>query len=72
MADPYVRAVGEPVVDFDGIPIVVGVDYETVTIRAGATLVRLTSGTAEDFAALFVAASWAAGYNARKMQEDEL
>ncbi|MDA8318842.1 MAG: hypothetical protein M0030_03375 [Actinomycetota bacterium] len=72
MADPYVRTVGAPVVDFDGVPIVVGVDYDTVTLRAGNTLVRLTSGTAEDFAALFVAACWAAGANAERMREDGL
>ena len=62
----YVQPVGD-LEDIDEMKIAVGVDYDTVTVDAGGTLLRLTAEQAEDFAALFVTACWQAGRNAERM-----
>lgn len=60
MADPYVRQVGT-VSDLDGARLVVGVDYDTVTLGyPNGTLFRLPASAAEEFGQLFVQAIWAA------------
>ena len=56
MPNPFVREIGR-VTDLDGIPVTVGVDYDTVTIMGA----KLTASVAEKFAHLFVAAAWQAG-----------
>ncbi len=62
MPDPNVRDVGE-VEDIDGFVLVVGVDFDTVTLSSrgerGAEW-RLPQAAAEEFARLFVSASWQA------------
>lgn len=69
MADPYVRTVGT-IDDADGVPVVVGVDYSAVTVRAGGSLIRLSLADSEGFAKLFVRASWLAGANAERMRQE--
>ena len=55
MTDVNVREVGT-VTDMDGGPLVVGVDYDLVTIGTR----RLTQEQAEEFGHLFVSACWQA------------
>ena len=50
----------------DGLALVVGVDYDTVSIGA----YRFRGEELEHFARLFVSACWAAGYNKARMEED--
>ena len=69
MADPYVRELGA-VDDLDASPVDIGVDYDTVFIRSGGHLVRLTRTDAADFAHLFAAACWEAGGNEQRMRQD--
>jgi hypothetical protein len=69
MADPYVHEVGR-VKDLDACTITVGVDYDTVTLRAPFGPARLTQAQAEEFAQLFVSACWQAGQNVRQMHEE--
>ena len=70
MADPMVRAVGRIEPEENECALVVGVDYDTVTIWAGSAR-RLTSAQAEEFARLFVAACWeAAGQRAAMAEGD--
>ena len=63
MGNPRVRVV-DVLSDMDGMPVYVGVDYDTVTIHAGVFVpgggIRLESSQAEDFARAFVAACWEA------------
>ena len=69
MADPYVREVGR-LVAMDGKPLVVGVDYDTVTIGPSAytePIWRLTQDQADDFGRAFISACWQAGENKRRM-----
>jgi hypothetical protein len=56
MSDPNARVLGQ-VYDTDGIPLQVGVDYDTVTIGGQ----KLDQASAEVFAHLLVAACWQAG-----------
>jgi len=71
VADPYVRETGS-VVDLDGIRLIIGVDYDTVTIgHRDRTLFRLPAETAEHFAALFVRACWLCDKQARQRTELE-
>jgi len=65
---PYIREVGR-LQDMDGIPIVLGVDYDTVTIQAADLPVQLTRDQAEEFAQIYVSACWEAGENKRRMDE---
>ena len=67
MSDPYVREVGS-VEDIDGVDILVGVDYDSVTIG----MRRFSRTQTEELAQLFAAACWEAGLNARQMAEEEL
>jgi hypothetical protein len=72
MADPYVREIGI-VTDMDGFAVRVGVDYDSVTLKASSLpgpFARLTQAQAEEFAQLFVSACWQAGVNARQMAEE--
>jgi hypothetical protein len=55
MADKYVREVGR-VEDESEAALIVGVDYDTVTIQGR----HLTASQAEEFGALFVSAVWQA------------
>jgi hypothetical protein len=57
MSDPNVRPVGD-MQDNDGMPVIFGVDYGTVTINPGD--VRLSAERAEEFAQLLVRACWEA------------
>ena len=57
MSNPYVRPVGD-MQDHDGMTVIVGVDYGTVTIEPGQ--IRLSAERAEEFAGLFVRACWEA------------
>jgi hypothetical protein len=59
MPDPFVREIGR-VTDLDGIPVTVGVDYDTVTISG----CKLTVAVQGEFARLLAAAVWQAGANA--------
>jgi hypothetical protein len=63
MSDPKVRPVGD-LSDHDGITVIVGVDYDTVTIHKGIFTsgggIRLSLAQAEEFAKLFAAAVWQA------------
>ena len=67
-ANPYVREVGT-VEDIDGRRIVVGVDYDSVSFD-GPAFLRLAAVQAEELGRLFVAASWQAGANKRRMDEE--
>jgi len=64
MSDPYVREVGRIDWEVDdgvaGIPLQVGVDYDTVTIGCGAIRWRLTAAQLEELAQLLVSATWEA------------
>jgi hypothetical protein len=63
--NPYVREIGR-VEDIDEMVMVVGVDYDTVTVgdcKFGAEQI-------EHFAQLFSAACWEAGANAERMRAD--
>lgn len=67
MADPYVRNLGY-VVDIDGLRLLVGVNYDAVTLGfTGEAQWSLTQDQAEEFAQLYVSACWQAGQNARRM-----
>jgi hypothetical protein len=71
-AAPKVRAVGS-VTTIDGLTLSVGVDYDTVTIRANAAgPARLTSALAGDFAQLFTAACWEASAQRALMDASDL
>jgi hypothetical protein len=63
MTDPYVRPVGD-LTDLDGRKVVVGVDYDSVTISSSA---RLTWDQVLEFFSLFFAAGWEALENKRRM-----
>jgi hypothetical protein len=64
MADPLVRETGR-IEDMDGGVLIVGVDYDTVTIaRAGFDPFRLESSQADEFGALFISACWQAARQA--------
>jgi hypothetical protein len=72
VSDPYVRLLGQ-VEDADGYLLAIGVDGGTVTVGhpAGSegSAWRLTCAQAEEFARLFVAASWQADVNRRMAGE---
>ena len=71
MADRYVHQI-DHVEDLDGLRLMVGVDYDTVTIGHGTqVLFRLPAETAEKFAALFVRACWECDKQARIRAEIE-
>ena len=72
MSDPNVRELGR-VTDIDDAALIVGVDYDTVSVGAvfGYSW-RLDLAQAEEFARLFVSACWQAGQNARRMGEEVL
>lgn len=59
MTSPSVRPVGD-LEDHDGMTVIVGVDYETVTIHRGAFQpgggIRLTAARLEDFTRLLAEA----------------
>jgi len=63
MGDPHVRVVGR-LADEQGREVIVGVDYDTVTLRTLHTrtdgAVTLASHQAEEFAQMYVAACWEA------------
>lgn len=67
MSDPWVREIGR-VVDEQGRMVIVGVDYDTVTLRTLRTrtsgAVTLASWKAEEFAQLYVSACWQAAAQA--------
>lgn len=65
MANPHVWEVGS-VTSLDGVPVHVGVDYDSVVIR-GATSVRLSREQAETFSQLWVRACWEAGRQAQEL-----
>ena len=67
--DPYVRKVGH-VADIDGMLLVIGVDYDAVTIGTQTRTRRFTRHQLEEFAHLFVAACWEAGENKRRMDAE--
>jgi hypothetical protein len=69
MSDRYVREIGH-VQGLDGLTIRVGVDYDHVTISAGAR-VHLNDAQAETFAQLFVRAVWVAGRHRQLLLMDE-
>ena len=71
MSDPYVRDLGF-VTDIHGREMRVKVDYDSVVIGAYYTDFALSRTACEEFARLFVAASWEAGLNATKMVSDDL
>lgn len=58
MSDPRVRRIGE-VLDVNGRPLIVGVDYDTVTLE-GALPMRLSAYGAEEFGQLYIRACWEA------------
>lgn len=60
MPDPFVRQVGATITDLDEIPVMVGIDYDTVTIQVGAGLARLGRHQACQFIAEFADACWQA------------
>lgn len=64
MANEYVREIGI-VEDIDGVPLDVGVDYDTVTVCDR----KLARTQAEEFAQLFVAACWEAAANSERLKE---
>jgi hypothetical protein len=66
MSDPYVRRIGE-VFGTDERAVIVGVDYGTVSVQVGGMEARLSPAQAEEFAGLFVAATWQAGRQQRQM-----
>lgn len=74
MSDPYVRPAGDPVTDIDGVPVAVGVDYDTVTIHSGPWVsgggIRLDAKQAEEFMANFVSACWQAGRQQERMSAE--
>jgi hypothetical protein len=70
MTDPRVRVAGR-IEDMDGMPVYLGVDYDTVTIHAGVFMpgggIRLESSQAEDFARACNAACWEAARQATRL-----
>lgn len=71
MSDPYVREIGT-VADFDGDPLRVGVDYDTVTVGGVARTWewRFAPAQVEEFLVLFARACTAAGANKRRMDAE--
>jgi hypothetical protein len=63
---PYVRTLGT-VDDIDEAAMIIGVDYDSVTINS----YRFSTEQCEVLGALFIAACWQAGRNAERMEEDE-
>jgi hypothetical protein len=69
MPDPYVRRIGE-VFDIDERTVIIGVDYDTVSIRVGGMEARFAcSQVGELFHALFEAA-WEAGAASERMRAE--
>jgi len=67
--DPFVRRVGE-VSDVDERAVIVGVDYDTISIRVGGMEARLASSAQEEFARLFVSACWQSGASLQRAARD--
>ena len=65
--NPAVFEVGSVTI-LDGVPVHVGVDYDSITIR-GATHARLSREQAETFAQLWVRASWLAGQQEKRLDD---
>lgn len=64
--NPAVFEVGS-VITLDGVPVHVGVDYDSVTIRGASA--RLSREQAETFQQLFIRASWLAGRQEKRLDE---
>ena len=60
MPDPFVRRVGE-VFDIDERVVIIGVDYDTVSIQVGGMEARLASGQIRELFGLLFDAGWEAG-----------
>lgn len=71
MSDPYVREIAT-VADFDGDPLRVGVDYDTVTVGGVARTWewRFAASQAQEFAVVFVRACWEAGQQSERMRAE--
>ena len=73
MADPYGREVGR-MTDLDGMTVILGLDYDSVTIHAGTFTpgggIRLESLQADEFAQLYSRACWEAGAQAARLEAD--
>lgn len=65
MSDRYVREIGR-VEDMDGRPLVVGVDYDTVTIGVHC----FTAGQIEEVAQFIVRATWEAAQQKARMDAE--
>lgn len=75
MANPYVYPVGDPIPGAGDQPdVIVGVDYDSVTIHLGKWVpgggVVTLGAQLEPFVAALVAASWAAGQNTERMRAE--
>jgi len=66
MADPCVREVGRTT-DYDGIPLITGVDYDTVTITLGTATARLPIGAAAELVHDVTQAAFEAGDHAGRL-----
>lgn len=64
--DPRVRQVGR-FEDMHGTTVIVGVDYDAITVSVGLTPATLTRAQAEEFAQLFIAACWEAADHGGRM-----
>jgi hypothetical protein len=67
MADPRVRLVGQVEDSLDGMVLIVGVDYDTVTLGSGLTRWRFSCAQVEELARHIVAASWEAARQAGEL-----
>jgi len=69
VSDPYVREIGGVLDGTAGYPLSAGAGHGTVTVGCADMFWRFDSARAEEFARLFVAASWQADVNRRMAGE---
>lgn len=68
MLRPFVQETGR-LLDRDGLPVVLGVDYSLVTITAGRVLIRLDPAEQVEFAQQFADAIQLAAAQAARLEE---
>jgi len=69
MPDRFVRRTGE-VFDIDERPVIIGVDYDSVSLQVGGVEARLASAQIRELAGLLADATWEAGANQKRLAGD--
>jgi hypothetical protein len=69
MPDKFVRRVGE-VFDIDERSVIIGVDYDTISLQVGGMEARLSFGQYEELAGIMLSAYQQAAVNFEEMRAD--